>query len=87
MFFNEEDEKEHKVLSVSQTSLLVEHRVGGIDFSDLPCLASGRNSNLTSNDMVDLWCQGIDVDGANKPDPKNITNYVPQQGNYYNWKE
>ena len=40
-FANEEYEEEDEVLSVSLTPLVVEHRVGGVKFSDLPCLASG----------------------------------------------
>ena len=39
---------------------------------DLPCLASGNNLNLTSEDMADLRRQGIYVDNNNNPDPKTI---------------
>ena len=45
---------------------------------DLPCLDSGRNSNLTSNDMDDLRRQDIAVDGANEPYHENVPYKVPQ---------
>ena len=51
---------------------MVEQRVGGFEFSDLPCLALGRNLNLASNDMADIRRQGITVDDGNEPDIKNI---------------
>ena len=44
----------------------------GVGILDLPCLASGHNSNLTSEDMSDIRRQGIAVDGDNGPTPKNI---------------
>ena len=66
------------MLPVSELTLLVEKRVGGVEFSDLRCLASGQNSNLTSNDMADLRCQGIAVDGDNNPASKNIPYEAPQ---------
>ena len=53
-------------------------RVCGVEISDLPCLASGRNSNLISNDMADIWRQGIYVEDENDPDP--------QKNPYHNWK-
>ena len=39
----------------------------GVEILDLPCLASGHNSNLTYEDMADLRSQGIDVDYDNEP--------------------
>ena len=66
------------MLSVYQKYLVVEHGVDGVEFSDLPYLASGRNSNLTSDDMVDLWHQGITVDDVNDTSPENITYEVTQ---------
>ena len=51
---------------------------------DLPRLASGRNSNLTSDDMAGLRRQVIAVDEDNDPapknipDPKTISDEVPQ---------
>ena len=48
---------------------MVKQRVGGVEFSYLPCLASGQNSNLTSDDMADLRRQGIAVDDENDPAP------------------
>ena len=39
-FVNEGEEEEDEVLSFSPTPLVVEQRVGGIEFSDLPCFAS-----------------------------------------------
>ena len=65
---------------------MVEHRVSGVEFSDLPCLASGQNSNLTSDDMVDICHKGINVDGENEPAPENITDKVPPPVNTYNQK-
>ena len=73
-------------MSVYPTSLVAEQRVGGIDFSSLPWLASGRNLNLTSNDMVDLRHQGITVDDENYPSAENIPDGVPQPLNSYNCK-
>ena len=73
-------------MSVYPTPLVVEQRVGGVEFSDLPCLASGQNSDFTSNDMADVWSQDIAVDGSNDPATKNIPGEVPQLVNGYNWK-
>ena len=55
--------------SVSLTPLVAEQRVGGVEFSYLPCLASGQNLNLTSDDMADLRCQVIAVNDDNDPTP------------------
>ena len=44
----------------------------GVEIFDLPCLASGHNPNLTSEDMDDIRRQGIDADDNNNPAPKNI---------------
>ena len=41
----------------------------GVEISDLSCLASGHNYNLTSEDMADLRCQGISFDDNNYPPP------------------
>ena len=41
----------------------------GVGISDLPCLASGHNSNLISEYMSDLRRQGIAVDDKNDPSP------------------
>ena len=62
---------------VPDLSLLVEQRVSSVEFLNLPCLASERNSNLTSNDMAGLRCQGISVYDDNGPAPENITDKVP----------
>ena len=56
-------------MPVSELNFLVEQRVGGGEFLGLPCLSSGQNLNLTSDDMDDLRCQGISVDVDNDPDP------------------
>ena len=42
------------MLSVLELHFLVEQRVSGVEILDLPCLASGHNSNLTSEDIADL---------------------------------
>ena len=60
------------MLPVSELPLLVEKRVVCVKISDLLCLASGHNSNLASENMADLQCQGISVDGKNYPVPENI---------------
>ena len=52
--------------------MLVEQRVCDVEILDLPCLASGHNSNLTSEDMADIRRQGISVDENNDPEPENI---------------
>ena len=44
----------------------------GVEILDLPCLDSGHNSNLTSEEMVDIRNQGISVDDNNYPAPKII---------------
>ena len=61
------------MLTGSYKPFVVEHRVGGVDFLDLPSLDLGRNSNLTFDDMTDLRLQGIAVDDGNKPTHENIT--------------
>ena len=58
------------MLIVSELPLLAEQRVCGVEISDLPCLASGHNSNLTSEDTADLWRQVISVDNDNEPAPE-----------------
>ena len=50
----------------------------GVEFSNLPCLASWRNLNFTSDDMADIWHQGIDVNDNNNPSPENILEEFPQ---------
>ena len=65
--------------------MLEEKRVYGVETSDLPCLDSGRNSNITFNDMYDLWQQGSAVDEENELDPQNITYEVPQLEEVYIW--
>ena len=72
LFVSDEDEEDDEVLPVSELTLLVEKMVWGVEISDSPCLASGHNSNLTSENMTDLWCQGIAVDGDNELAPENI---------------
>ena len=62
---------------------MLEQSVVDVDFSDLPCLASRRNSNLTSDDMSDHWLQGITVDDYNCPASENIPYEVPQLMNGY----
>ena len=57
---------------------MVEKRVSGFEFSDLPCLDLGKKSNLTSDDMADIRNQGIAVDDENYPYPEKITYDVPQ---------
>ena len=59
-------------MPVSELTLLLEQRVCGVEILDLPCLASGYNSNLTSEDMADIRRQVIAVDNNNDPDPSNI---------------
>ena len=54
-------------MSVFLTPLVVEQRIGSVEFSGLPCLALGRNSNLTSNYMADIQRQGISLDDDNEP--------------------
>ena len=73
-------------MSVFLTPLVVEQRIGSVEFSGLPCLALGRNSNLTSNYMADIQRQGISLDDDNEPDPDNIPYDVPHLEYGYNWK-
>ena len=74
------------MLSLSFTYLVVKQRVGGVESSDLPCLASGQNLNLTSDDMADQRRQGNAVDDKNDPAPENIPYEVPHPENGYNWR-
>ena len=60
------------MLPVSELPFLVEQRVCGAEISHLPCLASGHNSNLTSEDMDNLRRQGISVNDDIDPDPENM---------------
>ena len=60
------------MLPDSESPLLAERRVCGIEILGLPCLASGNNLNLTSEDMADIWSQGIAVNDNNDPYSKNI---------------
>ena len=70
------------MLSGYLTIFVLEQRFGGGKFSYLPCLASGQNSKLASDDMNGLQCQGIAVDDYNYPSPDNITDEVlpPEYG-------
>ena len=58
--------------------MLLEQRVRGVEMSDLTCLDAGRNLNLTSDDMADLWRQGIAAGDGNDPAP-NPTPPLPQK--------
>ena len=57
---------------------MVEQRIGGAEFLDLPCLASGNVLNLASDDMADLWRRDITVDDDNEPVPDNMSYEVTQ---------
>ena len=52
------------------------NRADGAEANDAPILLSGRTSNLRSEDIVELLCQGISIDDDKNPAPEN----VPQQG-------
>ena len=54
LFLNKEEEEDDEFLSVSELPLLVEQRLGGVEFLDLTCLASGKILNLTSDYMADI---------------------------------
>ena len=71
-FVSDKYEEDNEVLPVSELPFLVEQRVCDVEISDLPCLASGHNSNLTSEDMDDIQRQGIAVDDDNDPVRENI---------------
>ena len=86
LFVNEEEEDDDEVLTVSELPLLVEQRVGGVEFLGLPCLSSGGKSNLTSDDMADIQRQGIAVDAGNNPAPKNNPDEVPQLEEGCSWR-
>ena len=64
------------MLPVSESPVLAEQRVCGVEISGLPCLDSGNNLNLTSEYMAGLRCQGISVEKDNNTDPQN--NPVPE---------
>ena len=52
--------------------------MGGVAFLDLPCLASGRNLDLTFNHMADLWRQCISFNDNNYPTHQKTPYEVPQ---------
>ena len=56
---------------------MVEQRVCGVEFSDLPRLDSRQKLNLTSDDMDDLQSQFIAVDEYNDLYHDNIIDYMP----------
>ena len=66
---------------------MVKKRVGGVEFSDLPCLASGKILKVTSNEMTDLRNQCIAVDDDNVPAPNNIPDEVTQLEDCYSWRQ
>ena len=72
------------MVPVYQTVLVVDHRVGGSNTSELPGLDSGHNSNLTTNVMADLMNQGITVDDENEIEPENIQDQLLQKLNHLN---
>ena len=55
----------------------------GVEISDLPCLASRHNLNLTSEDMADIQRQGISVEEYDDPSPKNIPLQQLEEDNSY----
>ena len=57
----------------------------GVEISDLPCLVSGHNLDLTSEDMADIHHQGIAVGDSKNPVPETI--HVPEKITYHNWKK
>ena len=67
---SDEEEEDDAVLSVSKSTFLVEQMVCGVEVLDLPCLDMGKNSKITSDDMADLWSEGISVDNNNNPAPE-----------------
>ena len=48
--------------------------------------ALGRNFNLTSDNMDDLWCQVIAVDDDNGPAPEKIPYVFPNPEYGYSWR-
>ena len=71
-FVSNKQEEDYEVLPVSELTSLEEQRVCGVEISDLPCLDSGHNWNLTSEEMCDLQHKVIAVDDENDPATKNI---------------
>ena len=71
------------MLPFFHTHFLVEHRVVGVDFLGLSCLASGLNLNLILDNVEDLRCQVVSVDDDNGPYPDNIPYQVPQAVNAF----
>ena len=55
----------------------------GVEILDLPCLASGRNSNLAVYDMDILQNQGIAVNDNNDPATEKIP--LTQMEEDYSW--
>ena len=83
-FVSDEEEEYDEVLTVSELPLLAEKSVCGAEISYLLCLASGHNSNLTSNDMTDIRLQVIVVDNNNDNDPPKTL--YPKIFPCHNWK-
>ena len=84
------EEGEEDILFVLADSVIPAVRSGGIgplavdennhadgaEANNAPILLSGRTSNISSEDMVELFRQGIDINDDNDPAPDN----VPRQG-------
>ena len=66
---------------------MVEHWISSADCLNLPILALGQNSNLTSNGMVYLRRQGVAVDDDNDAYPNSIPYYLPQVVNALNFNK
>ena len=69
---SEKNEGVNELLPFSELPLLVGKRVRFVEFSDLPCLDSRYNLNLTSEDTADLWRQVIAVNKNKVPDPEQF---------------
>ena len=79
-FVNEGEEEEDEVLSFSPTPLVVEQRVGGVEFSDLTYLAAGKKSNLTYDVMAYLRRQDIAAYDNNNPSTKENYGWGATEG-------
>ena len=73
--------RRHSGVTLYQTNLVVNHRVGGVEVSDLLDLVSGSNSKLTAKIMADLRYQGIAVNDKTNPVRESIPYKLTQQLN------
>ena len=62
------------------------NRADGAEANDASILLLGRTSNLCSEDMVELLCQGIYINNDNNPSPENVSRQGENTTRTGNWR-